>query len=1307
MLIKLIFTLCALSVILGGGSPAWAQSGLSLTIDSPAPGGCVANSPPIQPGGGPGEAPNFFPSDLAFTFTVIEPNGDDVTLTAFIDGLEVELNSNTVFSSGPGVPTTINYLAVIGSEVSDAENLTLTLTATSPAGEVSDSVTLDLDRTPPLITFTPEQVALLSACDADALNLINSINPTVADEFDPAPLLTVETYLDSCDITRVFTATDHCGEEGNTQEIFFQMKLPSSTPANIYFSGAEDGEFYLQTYSYFGVQDESCFDVNATLTLDDAQARQIANGTFIDTPGAYVLTVSAEDCAGTVFSERAGFDILPQPYAEASGPYQGEQGEVITLDGAQSFCPPELGGITEYAWDFDLTDDGDGGYRYLGEAVDFVKSDGSSYDDGVYNVGLRVTTSSGEVRYDNAQVIVSDAPPRCDPGGPYEVQQGRFLTLDGGASAPGSPDEPILAYLWDFGEYEGDLDQQFAPNLTQPEYFYSDEGEYTVTLTAYDIDSECTAETTVTVTDVSPEVRDLSVVDAAPYLEGIPLTFSSGTTTAGSPAEPLILFSWDWGDGEVTQSNPGESLRRPTHTFIDSGEFNVCLTVNDEDSDDTGCLAVVIEDLKPIARFDGGSFAIEGSEAFFSIEGTRAGGDADPLSYATVEWGDGTTTRVEDFSQTDLTHTFESDGNLTIRFSVFDEEEDDPTIVEFEVYVDDVSPRAEISQLSLTVEEGLASSWSASNSTPGAPTDPISGYTWDWGDGETSVGEDVSHTYADDGTYLLRLTVEDSDGSLSTTSRFITVINRAPFDGVILADSTRLDYGEPARFEVDFSDVPNDTVSIFWRMGSGGVTYTNRRVVNHVYREIGIFTIRVLLTDDDGGESEVSLDVEVTPAGPRVLIPEIDEVAEGDALSFGVELRAAETSEGGVDGPVELRVLRAPLGMTWTQVESANPQFSNQFTFNWATSAGDAGEHLVRVLGVSPAGIERITERVIRVTEAREVYLATLGGSSERATFSLFSYPSDRRTRQARLERTSNVELGQGVGHMLLERDQYFVSVPQSGKVAVLSALTGDLLRLIPVGREPYALASSAGYIWGFDGRTANLFAVDRRLKIYRRSSIDELRGHIISALGVQTQVGDRIAALSSRGELMLLNPEAFVSNQPSRAVTHRIDLSALTQVAPSTSSVGRAVGGGLFQSESGLLIAFTTRGAVGFKLNEINDASLSPLWALKSAASISALTAHRGYLWSTSSQGLRRFDWPTDGQGLAPDAPHAAEVILDLNQLSTIQAMPSPLMGESTLITATSRQLTHISSESLRPLITTVGVNIQRLLITERDTRD
>jgi PKD repeat protein len=1308
----------ALMVLFFVPDEAWSQD-LRIQISSPTLNSCVPNNPELQPGGSPDEPGTFIPSSVPLSFTVTEPNGDDVTLSATVNGNPVSLTNSTVFTDGPNVETLVEFYAIEGDQVNDGTNLVLVLTAQSPAGTATDTVTFDLDRLPPSIEFSADDIAIYGSCNANPVSVMNGIIPIVSDQYDPSPVLSVSDQSESCTLTRIFTVSDHCGE-GNSQEVYFQVNIPSIDPADFYVSGAEDGEFYLETFSYFGVTDSNCFITTGLLTVDDAPPIEVITGTFLDTPGSYTLDLTAEDCAGTVYSERTQFSLLEKPYAATDGPYQSEQGQAITLDGGESFCPPELGGIIEYAWDFNLLDDNDGGYRHLGDIVDF-NDDGEPFDDGVYTVGLRITTQAGQVEYDNTEVVITDAPPVCDPGGPYEIEQGLFLTFDGSDSTFGTPSEPILAYRWHFGEFPGDLNEQFAPNLTQPEHFYIDEGEYTVTLTAYDIDSSCTAETLVTVVDVEPIVRDLRVIGEGPFIEGNLLTFSAGTTSAGSAAEPIIQFIWSWDDGTAdTTSLLGEELRRPTHRFLDSGRFNVCLSVDDGDSLITGCMLVDIIDIQPIARLSGDLFAIEGEPANFSIAGTRPGGEADPLSHALINWGDGSEIqRIEDFDVTDLTHTFQTNGTLMITMTLYDEDLDSPMITQLEIYVDDVSPTPNISapfirqdgvEVPIFVEEGLEALWSAADSTPGAPSDPIISYRWDWGDGSpVEEGADIerAHTYADDGSYLLRLTAIDSDQSLSTLTSFVDVRNRAPFNAEITTQSSTVDFGEPVRFEVTYEDVPNDFVSISWRMGEGS-TYVSQRIVNHTYRELGIFTVRATLTDEDGGETVVSYDIEVTPAGPRILIPLINSIAEGERLSFEVELRAAESNNGGLDGPVELRILKAPQGMTATQLESPNPTLSNRFRFTWQTHSGSAGLHQLKLMGVSPSGIIRLYEQELEVLEAQERILATLGGSINQASLSLFRYASDIRRETTELERFAFINLGRGIGHFLLVRNDYFVTVPHSGVVAVVGESEGRLLRRVPVGGEPYAIAHALDYIWTFDARRPQVVAIDRRLKVYRQALIDGLEGRVIAAQGIQTTAGDRIVALSSYGELLILDPEAFVSNQPSRAVLNKIYLTQRhTSSTESQAHHKLPIMGGLFVHDGTDLIVNTSREIYSFDLSKLNDEDLSPKWTIRSVSSLRAVTVHQGKLWSVSEQGLRRFEWPQDGFGLAMDAPDISGTVLDLNQQSTLVSFPEPLLGESILITANHRQITHLSSESLRQVLNTPDLNPQRLMVITRNTED
>lgn len=51
----------------------------------------------------------------------------------------------------------------------------------------------------------------------------------------------------------------------------------------------------------------------------------------------------------------------------------------------------------------------------------------------------------------------------------------------------------------------------------------------------------------------------------------------------------------------------------------------------------------------------------------------------------------------------------------------------------------------------------------------------ITAYTWELGDGTTASGPVVTRTYAQAGTYTVRLTVTDDDGATTTTSRAVTV----------------------------------------------------------------------------------------------------------------------------------------------------------------------------------------------------------------------------------------------------------------------------------------------------------------------------------------------------------------------------------------------------------------------------------------------------------------------------------------------------------------------------------------------------
>ena len=59
---------------------------------------------------------------------------------------------------------------------------------------------------------------------------------------------------------------------------------------------------------------------------------------------------------------------------------------------------------------------------------------------------------------------------------------------------------------------------------------------------------------------------------------------------------------------------------------------------------------------------------------------------------------------------------------------------------------------------------------------------PIVSYEWDFGDGSTGEGETVTHSYTEQGTYDVTLTITDAEGDNDTWTRPLTVESGSPHD---------------------------------------------------------------------------------------------------------------------------------------------------------------------------------------------------------------------------------------------------------------------------------------------------------------------------------------------------------------------------------------------------------------------------------------------------------------------------------------------------------------------------------------------
>jgi gliding motility-associated-like protein len=127
-----------------------------------------------------------------------------------------------------------------------------------------------------------------------------------------------------------------------------------------------------------------------------------------------------------------------------------------------------------------------------------------------------------------------------------------------------------------------------------------------------------------------------------------------------------------------------------------------------------------------------------------------------------------------------------------------------------------------------------------------AVPDAITGYSWDFGDGETGEGENPIHTYSTPGRYNVSLTVTTAGGCTTTLSipNAVAVGTRsAPdftVDKTILCDSER----------VQFSGTASGPVTN-WYWNIGGRNFNSKQNIGYYFSDTGYHT--VTLTVNNGG----------------------------------------------------------------------------------------------------------------------------------------------------------------------------------------------------------------------------------------------------------------------------------------------------------------------------------------------------------------------------------------------------------------------------------------------------------------------
>ena len=447
-------------------------------------------------------------------------------------------------------------------------------------------------------------------------------------------------------------------------------------------------------------------------------------------------------------------------------PTSARSGESMDFSSAKSSDPD--GEVVAVAWDL-----GDGNTSSEPSLAHAYARPGE------YVVRLTVTDDDGGTARAERRVTVINRPPvAAFAVDTPEVWRGRPATFNASASA--DPDGTVSSYEWDFGDGSRN-EVSRSPWMV---HTFARAGTFTVRLVVLDDLSEAGASTMSVAVGNRAPVANISAhpVEALTGV-GIDLDASASLDPDGAIVRYVFTAGLE-GGGDPSELYAGEA---PTllWTPLDDGQWVVTVSVEDDD----GAFAsvsttVVVVDRPPVLGLEDETSMLQGTvlRAPATVYLVTAVSDPDGRIVNVTWYLDGVA--VAQGTATSLIVT--AAGPHTVQVvAVDDDGSTAEATVSFRVNSAPIASLvATLKGLPVGVQDvdaGAEVFFTAENST-----DPEGGelsYAWDMGDGTLLVGRTVTHAFAVEGAFTVRLTVTDEHGASSTATQTLVVVEETEGHG--------------------------------------------------------------------------------------------------------------------------------------------------------------------------------------------------------------------------------------------------------------------------------------------------------------------------------------------------------------------------------------------------------------------------------------------------------------------------------------------------------------------------------------------
>ncbi len=426
-----------------------------------------------------------------------------------------------------------------------------------------------------------------------------------------------------------------------------------------------------------------------------------------------------------------------------------------------------------------------------------------------------VQVSNGHCESYGSVIIGTQSSATAFAGSDEVVCQGGIYNFSNSAQLPVATNSDSIMWIGGAGYFED-------PTLEIPVYHtdISETGDIILSMVAYR-SFPCNNDTSSMQLSVLPSPDAIFTISPSPVIcLGEDFYFTDASTTT------IVDWQWDFGDGQISNT------QNTSHVYSSSGIYPVNLVViNTDGCSDTIINSVTVNSL-PVVDF---SFVPDDS---ICRDEVITFSDSSHTNIQSWGWnfGDGNTSAIQN-----PTHNYANAGIYDVNLVVTD---DNSCIDSLETIIEvhELPSPGIIVLPGDTICQGVPITFFGVDTLGTTIL-----WNWDFGDGQTATGQNISHYYSTPGDYIVTLSALNNNSCEASTTTTIHV-NALPQSTFTISPNDTSCMGETVTF--DATDLTGDITDWQWQYGDGNTG--SGQTTTHTYSQQGSMTITSIYTNNNG-----------------------------------------------------------------------------------------------------------------------------------------------------------------------------------------------------------------------------------------------------------------------------------------------------------------------------------------------------------------------------------------------------------------------------------------------------------------------